>query len=109
MRQRGGPAEGLRAAHQNISHRLSPPPSLRPPLSHPHTPPQGRLVRTILFAAEHATANTRDAAIFVSCLLACALAAAAYVLARGLADERRRPAPVAAAAARGLEYVFVMA
>jgi hypothetical protein len=51
---------------------------------------QGRLVRTILFGTEHASANTRDAAIFVSVLLAFALTAASYVLYHGLADEKRR-------------------
>ncbi len=75
-----------------------PPPKYASPYTYPLSSPphfplpilQGRLVRTILFASEHATANTRDAAIFVSCLLAFALAAAGYVLSRGLADERRR-------------------
>lgn len=50
---------------------------------------QGRLVRKIIFSQEQATANTRDAGIFVSVLLVFALAAAGYVLQKSWNDPNR--------------------
>ena len=53
---------------------------------------QGRLVRTILFSSEQTTAASREAGIFVVCLLCFALAASGYVLAVSWHDPRRNRA-----------------
>ena len=47
---------------------------------------QGQLMRTILFAAEAVTANTKESFLFILCLLVWGMAASAYVLHRGLQD-----------------------
>ena len=49
----------------------------------------GELIRTILFASERASENSRETLVFIIVLLAFAFAAAAYVLMHGLADPTR--------------------
>jgi cation-transporting ATPase 13A1 len=50
---------------------------------------QGRLMRTILFAAEHITAENAETMLFIGFLLVFAIFAAYRVLKEGLEDERR--------------------
>lgn len=50
---------------------------------------QGKLVRTILFATEHVSANNAEALLFIFILLIFAVVASAYVLLHGLQDESR--------------------
>ena len=50
---------------------------------------QGRLVRTIMFSSETTTAASREAGIFVVCLLCFALAASGYVLSVAWNDPKR--------------------
>ena len=50
---------------------------------------QGELIRTILFASERATENSRETLFFILFLLSFALVAASYVLIHGLADPTR--------------------
>uniref|UniRef100_A0A7S3LWG7 Cation-transporting ATPase n=1 Tax=Palpitomonas bilix TaxID=652834 RepID=A0A7S3LWG7_9EUKA len=50
---------------------------------------QGSLMRTMLFASERVTANSKDAYLFLGCLLVFAVAASAYVLKKGLQDDDR--------------------
>jgi cation-transporting ATPase 13A1 len=51
---------------------------------------QGRLVRTILFSSDQTTAASREAGIFILCLLCFALAASGYVLSVSWEDPRRK-------------------
>ena len=53
---------------------------------------QGRLVRTILFSSETTSAASREAAIFVVCLLGFALVASGYVLSVAWDDPKRNKA-----------------
>jgi manganese-transporting P-type ATPase len=46
-------------------------------------------VRTIIFNTEHVTANTKESFLFIAFLLLFALMASAYVLKRGLEDEKK--------------------
>ena len=50
---------------------------------------QGKLMRTIIYAGERATGNTREVLFFIMFLLVFAIVAAAYVLLEGLADPNR--------------------
>jgi len=50
---------------------------------------QGQLMRTILFAAEAVTANTKESFLFILCLLVWGIGASIYVLHRGLQDPDR--------------------
>jgi cation-transporting ATPase 13A1 len=50
---------------------------------------QGKLLRAILFSSERVTANSKEAFLFIFCLLQFALVASAYVLHVGLQDESR--------------------
>ena len=49
----------------------------------------GQLIRTILFASERATENSKETFVFIIFLLSFALAAAGYVLMHGLEDPTR--------------------
>lgn len=46
-------------------------------------------MRTIIFNTEHVTANTKESFLFIAFLLLFALMASAYVLKRGLEDEKK--------------------
>lgn len=46
-------------------------------------------MRVILFSTERVTANTKESLMFIAFLLIFAVAASAYVMNRGLQDEKR--------------------
>ena len=50
---------------------------------------QGELIRTILFASERATGDSKETLVFILILLCFAVCAASYVLIHGLADPTR--------------------
>jgi len=50
---------------------------------------QGKLMRTILFATEPVTANSRDTLVFLGILAVLAVIASAYVLTQGLSDANQ--------------------
>jgi manganese-transporting P-type ATPase len=50
---------------------------------------QGKLIRTIVYSAEHVTANSVESFLFICVLLVFAIAASGYVLMKGLEDEER--------------------
>jgi magnesium-transporting ATPase (P-type) len=46
-------------------------------------------LRTIIFNTEHVTANTKESFLFIAFLLVFAILASAYVLKKGLEDEKK--------------------
>jgi len=50
---------------------------------------QGKLVRTMIYSSEQVTANNKEAFMFIGFLLIFALAAAGYVLVKGVEEEGR--------------------